>query len=169
MNRKALIEQEERAEGFDDVSLSTIQSYQDKLIEQVDLVRQRGSELLEEATSPSQAPKPLDKPEPPREVTGEDNVVPITPQPEPGGTIIIHDAVAGSKATKRDSGEKSGSGESIRVSADLIEELVNLSGETSIIRGRVEQELTDFSYELDDIGMAIDRARELLRRLDIET
>ncbi|OUS06566.1 hypothetical protein A9Q81_03310 [Gammaproteobacteria bacterium 42_54_T18] len=167
IEQEALIEQEERTEGFDDASLSTIQAYQDKLIEQVDLVRQRGSELLEEATLPGQVSE--DKHEPPREVTGEDNVVPITPQPEPGGTIIIQDAVAGSVASKRDSAEKSGSGESVRVSADLIEELVNLSGETSIIRGRVEQELTDFSYEIEDIGMAIDRARELLRRLDIET
>ncbi|MBV1920467.1 MAG: Hpt domain-containing protein [Pseudomonadales bacterium] len=170
IEQEALIEQEERTEGFGDASLSTIQGYQDKLIEQVDLVRQRGSELLEEAALPGQVfDKPQDKPDSPRKITGEDNVVPITPQPEPGESIIIHDAVAGSAAAVHDSGEKSGSAESIRVSADLIEELVNLSGETSIIRGRVEQELTDFSYEIDDIGMAIDRARELLRRLDIET
>jgi len=84
-------------------------------------------------------------------------------------TIVIADAIALKPFDQREASAAKGSSESIRISADLVEQLVNLSGETSIIRGRVEQGLSDFSFDIDEIGMTIDRARELLRRLDIET
>ena len=59
--------------------------------------------------------------------------------------------------------------EMIRVSADLLEELVNLAGETSISRAQVEKEIVDFSHTLDDIGDTIERLQEQMRRLNIET
>ncbi|CBL47263.1 putative histidine kinase related protein [gamma proteobacterium HdN1] len=59
--------------------------------------------------------------------------------------------------------------ESIKVTAEVLESLVNLAGETSIIRGRIEQEITDFNFVISEVGQTIDRVRELLRRLDMET
>ncbi|MEC7815430.1 MAG: Hpt domain-containing protein, partial [Pseudomonadota bacterium] len=59
--------------------------------------------------------------------------------------------------------------ESIRVSAPLLDELVNLAGETSITRGRLEQQNSDFSHTLDEMAATIERLREQLRRMDIET
>jgi len=59
--------------------------------------------------------------------------------------------------------------ETIRVSAPLLDELVNLAGETSITRGRLEQQSSDFSYTLDEMAATIERLREQLRRMDIET
>ncbi|WP_152205612.1 Hpt domain-containing protein [Marinobacter changyiensis] len=59
--------------------------------------------------------------------------------------------------------------ETIRVSAPLLDELVNLAGETSITRGRLEQQNSDFSHTLDEMAATIDRLREQLRRMDIET
>jgi chemosensory pili system protein ChpA (sensor histidine kinase/response regulator) len=59
--------------------------------------------------------------------------------------------------------------ESIRVPAELVENLVNLAGETSIIRSRIETEISDFNHVIGDIAQTVGRVRELLRRLDIET
>ncbi|AZT85535.1 response regulator [Marinobacter sp. NP-4(2019)] len=59
--------------------------------------------------------------------------------------------------------------ETIRVSAPLLDELVNLAGETSITRGRLEQQSSDFSYTLDEMAATIERLREQLRRMEIET
>ncbi|MBQ0764120.1 Hpt domain-containing protein [Marinobacter psychrophilus] len=59
--------------------------------------------------------------------------------------------------------------ETIRVSAPLLNELVNLAGETSIARGRLEQQTSDFSHTLEEMTATIERLREQLRRMDIET
>jgi len=50
-----------------------------------------------------------------------------------------------------------------------LDNLVNLAGETSISRGRLEQQVTDFSYSLEEMDSTLDRLRDQLRRLDIET
>ena len=59
--------------------------------------------------------------------------------------------------------------EMVKVSANLLDDLVNLAGETSISRGRLEQQVTDFSYSLEEMDSTLDRLRDQLRRLDIET
>jgi chemosensory pili system protein ChpA (sensor histidine kinase/response regulator) len=59
--------------------------------------------------------------------------------------------------------------ETVKVSANLLEGLVNLAGETSISRARLEQEVSDFGFTLTDMDQTIDRLRDHVRRLDIET
>jgi chemosensory pili system protein ChpA (sensor histidine kinase/response regulator) len=59
--------------------------------------------------------------------------------------------------------------ETMRVSAPLLDELVNLAGETSITRGRLEQQTSDFSHNLTEMTVTIERLREQLRRMEIET
>ena len=59
--------------------------------------------------------------------------------------------------------------ETIRVSAPLLDELVNLAGETSITRGRLEQQTSDFGHTLEEMAATIERLREQLRRMEIET
>src|SRR5690606_6471215 len=59
--------------------------------------------------------------------------------------------------------------ETIKVPAGLLEDLVNLAGETSIFRGRVEQQVSDISQTLSDMESTIERVRDQLRRLDMET
>ena len=59
--------------------------------------------------------------------------------------------------------------ETIRVSAGLLDSLVNLAGETSISRGRLEQQISDFGYTLEEMSATIERLREQLRRMDMET
>lgn len=59
--------------------------------------------------------------------------------------------------------------ESVRVNAGLLDELVNLAGETSITRGRLETQISDFSHTLEEMTATIERLKEQLRRMDIET
>jgi chemosensory pili system protein ChpA (sensor histidine kinase/response regulator) len=59
--------------------------------------------------------------------------------------------------------------ETVKVSADLMEELVNLAGETSISRGRMEEQMSDLGYSLEEMDQTVGRLQEQLRRLDIET
>ena len=58
--------------------------------------------------------------------------------------------------------------EIVRVSAELLDELVSLAGETSITRGRIEQQITDFGESLEEMEETIVRIREQVRRLEIE-
>lgn len=62
-----------------------------------------------------------------------------------------------------------GSQEMVRVGSALLEELVNLAGESSILRARIEQGMSDFTGALDEMEITIERLREQLRRLEIET
>ncbi len=59
--------------------------------------------------------------------------------------------------------------EMVRVPAELIDQLVNLAGETSISRSRIEQQISDFSITLKEMHSTIDRLQGQLRRLDTET
>jgi chemosensory pili system protein ChpA (sensor histidine kinase/response regulator) len=57
----------------------------------------------------------------------------------------------------------------VKVSSELLDELVNLAGETSIFRGRIEQQVNDAQIALNEMETTIERMRDQLRRLDTET
>ncbi|NRB79827.1 MAG: Hpt domain-containing protein [Saccharospirillaceae bacterium] len=59
--------------------------------------------------------------------------------------------------------------ETVKVAANVLDGLVNLAGETSISRARLEQEMADFNFTLSEMHNAIDRMNEQIRRLDNET
>ncbi|CCK74270.1 Sensor histidine kinase/response regulator [Oleispira antarctica RB-8] len=73
------------------------------------------------------------------------------------------------EATDKPQQGRRGPQEMVKVSSNLLDNLVNLAGETSISRGRLEQQVTDFSYSLEEMDSTLDRLRDQLRRLDIET
>ncbi|WP_339670139.1 Hpt domain-containing protein [Dasania marina] len=64
---------------------------------------------------------------------------------------------------------KRGPQEVVKVSAQLLEELVNLAGETSISRGRAEEQISELVFSLDDMQITVDRLQQQVRRLDMET
>lgn len=64
--------------------------------------------------------------------------------------------------------EKQRSQEVIRVSADLIETMIDLSGENAINRSRIELDLGQMSNTLSEMELAIHRLVEQLRRMDSE-
>ncbi|MBD8577714.1 Hpt domain-containing protein [Pseudomonas syringae] len=59
--------------------------------------------------------------------------------------------------------------EMVKVAAEDLEQLVNLAGETSIFRGRIEQQIFDTQATLAEIETTLARMRDQLRRLDSET
>ncbi|NVJ60727.1 MAG: Hpt domain-containing protein [Gammaproteobacteria bacterium] len=59
--------------------------------------------------------------------------------------------------------------EMVRIAADQLEDLVNLTGETSIFRARLEQQVSLLRYNLDEMNQALDRLRDQLRNMEIET
>ena len=56
-----------------------------------------------------------------------------------------------------------------RVSAGLLDELLNNAGEVSIFRARVEQQMTSAEFNLAELGRTVTRLREQLRKLELET
>ena len=61
------------------------------------------------------------------------------------------------------------SSDSVRVNSNQLENLVNLAGETSIFRSRLEQQMSVLRYNLEEMNSTVDRLRDQLRNLDIET
>lgn len=59
--------------------------------------------------------------------------------------------------------------EMIKVPAQLLEQLINLAGETSIARSRVEEQVVDMHFSLDEMDMTISRLQDQVRRIDLET
>lgn len=59
--------------------------------------------------------------------------------------------------------------EVVRVSAELLDDLAGMAGESSITRGLIEQQINDFGDNIDELELTISRIREQVRRLEIET
>lgn len=60
------------------------------------------------------------------------------------------------------------SDEMIRISADLIEKMIDLSGENAINRSRIEMDLSQLGNTLTDMELAIQRLADQLRRMEGE-
>lgn len=76
-------------------------------------------------------------------------------KPEPAGAAVPE-------------GERTGL-DTVKVPAELLEDLLNLAGESSIIRGRVEQQVNDAQVALNEMQTTLERMHDQLRRLDSET
>ncbi|MGB1110006.1 MAG: hybrid sensor histidine kinase/response regulator, partial [Gammaproteobacteria bacterium] len=59
--------------------------------------------------------------------------------------------------------------DAVRVDVDLLGGLVNLAGEVSIYRSRLEQKLGTFQFNLGELDQTVTRLKDQLRHLDIET
>jgi chemosensory pili system protein ChpA (sensor histidine kinase/response regulator) len=59
--------------------------------------------------------------------------------------------------------------ELVRVRSDLLDSMVNVAGEASIFRSRVEQQIGIFRFNLGELNQVIERLRERVRMFDIET
>ncbi len=59
--------------------------------------------------------------------------------------------------------------EMIRVRSDLLDNLVNYAGEVSIYRSRLEQQVSNFRFNLVELEQTVARLRTQLRALEIET
>jgi chemosensory pili system protein ChpA (sensor histidine kinase/response regulator) len=68
---------------------------------------------------------------------------------------------------RKDAGAR-GPQEMIRVPSDLLDKLVNLAGEPSITRSRVEMGVHGFAQTVEEMGATIQRLADQLRRMDSE-
>ncbi len=129
------------------------------------------SEIEQITEADLQTPKleTVQQPEPEPNAPGEEksdstNVVPFKSK---APVEVEGNAAPDAKASQ--TGRRAQPQETIKVNADLLEGLVNLAGETSISRSRLEQEVSDFGFTLSDMDQTIDRLRDHVRRLDMET
>ena len=60
------------------------------------------------------------------------------------------------------------SNEMIRISAGLIERMINLSGESSINRARIDMGMSSLTNSIEEMGITVQRLSDQLRRMDIE-
>lgn len=134
----------------------------------IQMVSEMDESELEEMSKESDAPSALtvvpDQPKPESSDSSDPStkVVPFKSKQEVAAAKTT--GAKGSAQVKRNQPQ-----ETVKVSANLLEGLVNLAGETSISRARLEQEVSDFGFTLGDMDQTIDRLRDHVRRLDMET
>ena len=147
---------------LDDEFFALLNKRQDEVIRRVEIYKKlsfgAASEedlaSLKSALEPTLETDSVDAPD-----TATSDLEPAEPKSVTGGA---------SKEASQDKGAASASQEMVRVSADLLEELIGLAGESSITRGRIEQQITDFGEYLQEMEETINRVRDQVRRLEIE-
>lgn len=156
-----VIASEKAIAGGDNTSLTELLGGFDLLVEGVDAVRQahrtagRGPKVATEAAEPEISAEPVGI-----ETQAGAQIIPFT-----GTYRGLEPAPSGNQS----GGEESESQEMVRVTAPVLETLVNLAGETSISRSQVEQQISQFMFSLDEMGAAIRRIQDQVRLLGIET
>ena len=60
-------------------------------------------------------------------------------------------------------------GEQVRVQSNLLDDMVNYAGEINIYRSRMEQQVSDYRFNLAELDQTTARLREQLRQLEMET
>ena len=83
------------------------------------------------------------------------------------GTPVIEPAQR--PVQSKDDGNRTAREEQIRVRADLLDSLVSYAGEVSIYRARLERQVGAFRFNLGELNQTVERLREQLRTLEIET
>lgn len=78
-------------------------------------------------------------------------------------------SLADRQKQKEEEAKEAASRDVIRVRSEVLDNLVNLSGEASIFRSRLEQQVADLNFNLSEMSSTVDRLREQLRNLEIET
>ncbi|HWN06635.1 MAG TPA: Hpt domain-containing protein, partial [Steroidobacteraceae bacterium] len=106
---------------------------------------------------------------PPVEVPAAAALLPAPePQPEPAEEAEERAATqAPSGPPVRDATAERG--EVARVDADLLDNMLNVAGEVSIYRARLEQQVSSIDFNLAELGRVAQRLKDQLRKLEIET
>jgi len=113
-------------------------------------------------------PAPLEPLAPTIEKLGElARALAAPPMPEPAGTppspAAAPAALLPAEARGRDARDLT------RVDAQLLEQLLNGTGEISIGNSRLNQQLTQMHFHLEELGQTVLRLRDQLRKLEMET
>ena len=112
---------------------------------------------------------------PVEESVAQDNVVPIRADidVEQTSSNISQAAIDATKnfieSFNHRQQQKRSTQEPVKVAPDLLDNLINLAGENSIGRARVEEQVNELAYSVDEMDVTVDRLHGQLRRLEIET
>ena len=144
-------------------------------------IRMIGRVRPAEAAQPAQAPKTV--PPAPATAPSAQAATPVAPaatvepKPEPEtetGTEPAADSGAPAAAPMAAAGPptrdaSADRGEVARVDAELLDNMLNAAGEVSIFRARLEQQLSSVDFNLAELGRVVQRLKDQLRKLEIET
>jgi chemosensory pili system protein ChpA (sensor histidine kinase/response regulator) len=116
---------------------------------------------------PSAAAEPEPEPEPPPEETV---VMPASAIPPPA---VLHPAPLPLPPAPLPPGREpvlaADRVDMARVSAELLDQLLNNAGEVSVSRARLEQQLGSIEFNLGELSRTVTRLKEQLRKLEMET
>jgi chemosensory pili system protein ChpA (sensor histidine kinase/response regulator) len=113
----------------------------------------------------ARAPTPAVAPEPESEAEPEAEAESLAAAADAGPTAASAPAVAG-PPTRDVAADR---GEVARVDAELLDNMLNAAGEVSIFRARLEQQLSSVDFSLAELGRVVQRLKDQLRKLEIET
>ena len=124
------------------------------LIPRIERIRKGEAEPEPEPVVAAPAPAPAETPAPAAEAEGVE-AVPIPPVEE----------LSRAQPERQERTQQ----ELVRIRADLLDDMVNYAGEISIYRSRLEQQVGAFRFNLAEVGQTVERMREQLRKMEIET
>ncbi|MDH4565798.1 response regulator [Pseudomonas sp. BN414] len=158
-----LVEAQQQGAPWPESLFLDVQSGYEGLQAELEELRQQLDQSIAEDLAPAPAPS---QPEVPQLATP---IVAASVQPLVVGEERVLPFVHRAREAAQEAAARRAPQELVKVPAELLEGLVNLAGETSIFRGRVEQQVSDFSFTLSEMESTIERVRDQLRRLDTET
>ena len=142
-------------------------SEQERLVSAYDIVRQiaRGGDIKVLRQKMEELENQLAE-QPAAEPTESKPVESKAPQTKP---LAKADAEGASKPAEQSFSVKGEIKEVVRIGAEVLDTLVNLSGENIIFRGRIEEQVSEFNQFLDELDATVMRLQEQVRRLGTET
>ncbi|MDY6942140.1 MAG: Hpt domain-containing protein [Pseudomonadota bacterium] len=114
------------------------------------------------------SPEPEPEPEPEVPVLGPAEVIPVRPDREPSAPSQPLKPAASKTEVPRSVVALPGQ-EAVRVSSELLDNLLNYAGEVSIYRSRLEQQIRTLGYHVKELDQTVSRLRHQLRELELET
>jgi chemosensory pili system protein ChpA (sensor histidine kinase/response regulator) len=151
---------QQRGEVLDEAFFGSLNQQQDELTRRVEIYRKLalGEASAGDLATLTASVEVIAPASTPGQLTAADETTPSSD--EPVAATVSDQPSAGISTQKAP--------EMVRVSSDLLEELINLAGESSITRGRIQQQITDFGGAIEEMEGTIERIREQVRRLEIE-
>jgi chemosensory pili system protein ChpA (sensor histidine kinase/response regulator) len=147
---------QQRGEALDEAFFVSLNQQQDDLNERIETYRKR----VLGATSAGDSARSALIVE-----TASDAETPSTMSTDVTPTAVPNTAVSEQSPAQKSAQQGP---EMVRVSSELLEQLINLAGESSITRGRIQQQITDFGGAIEEMEATIERIRDQVRRLEIE-
>ena len=162
----------------------------DRLYNMLELVQQRAMvheapelvELIEKVRKDKGVPGDVTKPEKDsKKAKSKDKQKPVEPAQEKTADLVefpiapplrraVPDAASVLPNDKTLQDKEGGAlQDAVRVRTDLLDNLVNFSGEVSIYRSRLEQQNNAMGTNLDEMGNTVSRLQDQLRKLEMET